>query len=62
MLQNHPSGEEQMLWDLAELAHQQGFDWTKWFGDKFPKEAVSNATLYTHGVNNGQAIKSEAVW
>ena len=63
MLQNHPSGEEQMLWDLAELLHEQGFDWKGWFGgDEFPKGAVSNTTFYTHGVNNGQAIKSEAVW
>ena len=62
MLKNHPSGEEQMLWDLAELSHQQGFDWTKWFGDEFPTGPVSNVSLYTHGVNNAQAIKSEAVW
>ena len=52
-----------MLWDLAELVREQGFDWKGWFGgDKFPKKPVNAATLYTHGVNNGQAIKSEAVW
>ena len=63
MLRNHPSEEEQMLWDLAELVREQGFDWKGWFGgDKFPKKPVNAATLYTHGVNNGQAIKSEAVW
>ena len=63
MLRDHPSGEEQMLWDLAELLHNQGFDWKGWFGgDKFPTKPVDNATQYTHGVNNGQGLKSEAVW
>ena len=63
MLKNHPSGEEQMLWDLAELLHEQGFDWKDWFGgDQFPTGPVSKYSLNTHGVNNGQAIKSEAVW
>ena len=53
-----------MLWDLAELLHDQGFNWKEWFGgDKFPTKPVENGTsYYTHGVNNGQAIKSGAVW
>ena len=63
LLENHPDDNEQQLWDVAELAHQQGFDWNSWYTDaNFPKEAVTKATLYTHGVNNGQAIKSGAVW
>ncbi len=65
MLRNHPQGEEQMLWDLAELLHQQGFDWKNWFeGDSFPTQPVpkTDINLYIHGVNIGQAIKSEAVW
>ena len=63
LLENHPDGNEQQLWDMAELAHQQGFDWKSWYTDaNFPKEAVTQATLFTHGVNNGQAIKSEGVW
>ena len=63
LLENHPDGNEQQLWDIAELAHQQGFDWKSWYTDaNFPKEAVTRATLFTHGVNNGQAIKSEGVW
>ena len=63
LLENHPNGNEQLLWDIAELAHQQGFDWRSWYTDKnFPKNSVTQATLFTHGVNNGQAIKSEGVW
>ena len=62
LLDYNPGGKEQMLWDLAELMHQQGFDWKTFYGDQFPTEAVTHATLFTHGVNNGQAIKSEGVW
>jgi hypothetical protein len=63
MLENYPMGHEQMLWDLAELSHQQGFDWKGFYGsDTFPTEAVGPTTLFTHGVNNGMAYKSEAVW
>ena len=41
----------------------QGFDWKGFYaGPDFPKEPVNAATLYTHGVNNGQAIKSSGVW
>ncbi len=63
MLRNHPQNEEQMLWDLAELLKQQGFDWKGWFdGDSFPTQPATKISLYTHGVNIGQAIKSGAVW
>jgi len=63
MLEFHASGQEQQLWDLAELLHQQGFDWKGWYGSSsFPTGPVNQTTLYTHGVNNGQAIKSEGVW
>jgi hypothetical protein len=63
LLEFHPSGQEQLLWDLAELLHQQGFDWNAWFGGpSFPTGPVVSLSLYTHGVNNGQAIKSGAVW
>ena len=62
-LDMYPMDKEQMLWDLAELVKQQGFDWKGWYGnDTFPTEAVGGTTLYTHGVNNGMAFKSEAVW
>ncbi len=66
MLEHNPSGQEQMLWDMAELVQQQGFKWNDWYGSTggmtFPTDAVSGATMYTHGVNNGMAIKSGAVW
>ena len=62
MLENNPQGKEQMLWDLAEMMHQQGFDWKTFYADNFPTEAVTKTNLYTHGVNNGQALKSEGVW
>ena len=63
MLEYYPGGNEQMLWDLAELIYEQGFDWKGYYGkDTFPTDAVAGATLFTHGVNNGQAIKSEGVW
>ena len=62
MLENSPQGKEQMLWDLAEMMHQQGFDWKTFYADNFPIEAVTKTNLYTHGVNNGQALKSEGVW
>lgn len=62
MLESNPDGRQQLLWDLGELLHQQGFDWKGFYEQNFPTDAVSAATLYTHGVNNGMAIKSEAVW
>ena len=62
MLENNPQGKEQMLWDFAEMMHQQGFDWKSFYADNFPTEAVTQTNLYTHGVNNGQALKSEGVW
>ena len=63
MLRDHPQGEEQLLWDMAELLHQQGFTWEDWYASpSFPTGPVSHTTLYTHGVNAGQSIKSAAVW
>ena len=63
MLENAPAEHQQMLWDLAELVQLQGFDWKGFYGnDTFPTDAVDAATLYTHGVNNGMALKSGAVW
>ena len=62
MLENNPGGNEQMLWDFAELMHEQGFDWKDFYANNFPNDSVTETTLYTHGVNNGQAIKSEGVW
>lgn len=64
LLENESNGEEQFLWDLAEMAAEQGFNWQAWFSPgTFPQGPVpaDKTTLYTHGVNNGQAIKSCAV-
>jgi hypothetical protein len=63
LLDNQPNGEQQFLWDLAEMLHQQAFSWNEFFaGQDFPKESVGATTLYTHGVNVGQALKSGGVW
>lgn len=52
-----------MLWDLAELVEEQGMDWKGFYNsDTFPTEAVGPANMYSHGVNNGQAIKAGGVW
>ena len=66
MLENHPSEQEQMLWDFAELLHDQGFDWDGFYGSngglEFPTGPVSHVDLYSHGVNNAMAIKYNAIW
>ena len=76
-LQGVPPGFSQAwLIDLADLAHLQmvtpqgntGGDWKSWFDtDEFPTTAACDGSgtpchMLTHGVNIGQAIKSEAVW
>ncbi|KAK8808410.1 hypothetical protein WA158_008311 [Blastocystis sp. Blastoise] len=53
--------EKQFLFDLAELAHKQGFDWDKWYNERIP-HGSAEANQYTHGVNNAQAMKGCAVW
>jgi uncharacterized protein len=63
------------LLDLAQLLHQQGFDWISSFRNFQYKEKItaefiklaqgqglSDLALATHGVNNGQAIKCGPVW
>ena len=68
------TGEVYLL-QLAELLHQQGYDWQAQFADfkytaritaEFIKlnqgEGLKDLALATHGVNNGQAIKAGAVW
>ena len=77
-LQGIPAGALTVdgLLALADLAHSQmvlptgntGGDWKTWFNtDEFPTVAACNGAgtpchMLTHGVNIGQAIKSEAVW
>ena len=63
------------LLDLARLLRQQGYDWVAEFADFPYKQKITAAfiklnedgglkdlALSTHGVNNGQALKTGAVW
>lgn len=63
------------LLDLARLLHDQGHDWTAQYANfkytqritsEFLKldqgQGLSDVALSTHGVNNGQAVKSGPVW
>jgi hypothetical protein len=63
------------LLDLARLLHKQGYDWTAQYADfKYTQKVtpeflkleegngLKDPALATHGVNNGQAIKTGPVW
>jgi hypothetical protein len=63
------------LLDLARLLHQQGYDWVAQFANfqytkrvtpEFLKvqggDGLGDIGLATHGVNNGQAVKTGPVW
>ena len=63
------------LLDLARLLHKQGYDWMAQFANfqfkqritadyiKLEKgEGLKDLALATHGVNNGQAVKTGPVW
>jgi hypothetical protein len=63
------------LLDLASLLHQQGYDWIAQLADFPYKQKITaeyiklneggglkDLALATHGVNNGQALKTGAVW
>jgi uncharacterized protein len=65
----------QYLLDLARLLHKQGYDWQAQFSDfkytqritseyiKLEKgEGLKDLALATHGVNNGQAVKTGPIW
>lgn len=63
LLDNAPSGQEQFLWDLAEMVELQGLRWKDYFKEaNFPNDTTSTLTMSNHGVNIGMAIKSGAVW
>jgi hypothetical protein len=68
------TGAEYLI-DLAKLLHQQGYDWISQFSNFPYKERITreflklnhenslkDLSLATHGVNNGQAIKTGPVW
>jgi hypothetical protein len=63
------------LLDLARLLHQQGYDWIAQYADFKYKQKITaefiklneggglkDLALATHGVNNGQAVKTGPVW
>jgi glycosyl hydrolase family 127 (putative beta-L-arabinofuranosidase)/beta-L-arabinofuranosidase (glycosyl hydrolase family 127) len=68
------TGETYLL-DLARLLHKQGYDWIAEFND-FPYKrritsdfiklnqgkGLEDLALATHGVNNGQAVKTGPIW
>ena len=68
------TGDPKLL-ELAELLHTQGFDWQANFADfkytqPVTRESIKldenqghgDLSLATHGVNNGQAVKTSPVW
>ncbi len=68
------TGSEYLL-DLARLLHQQGHDWIVQYGNFEYKQRITaeflkldagnglkDLALSTHGVNNGQAVKTGPVW
>ena len=63
------------LLDLARLLHQQGYDWVAQYANFQYKQKITaefiklneggglkDLALATHGVNNGQAVKTGPVW
>ncbi|KAF9263003.1 hypothetical protein L218DRAFT_928652 [Marasmius fiardii PR-910] len=59
---NHPRGQEDMLIETMQLLRDAGFSWKGWFQNGvFPTEAVTAFNHSTHGVNTGEALKSEAL-
>ncbi|KAG6888531.1 hypothetical protein C0995_007643 [Termitomyces sp. Mi166 len=59
----YDAGKEDLLLETMHLVRNQGFSWkTSWYTDAtFPKDAVTSFTQQTHGVNNAEALKSEAL-
>jgi hypothetical protein len=68
------TGDPRLL-DLVRLLHKQGYDWSAQYADfQFteritaeylqlaPGGRLTELGLATHGVNNGQAVKSGPVW
>ncbi|KAF5385674.1 hypothetical protein D9757_005543 [Collybiopsis confluens] len=59
------TGQEDQLVETMQLVRNAGFSWKNdWFTDAiFPKSApgLADLTMQTHGVNTGEALKSEAI-
>ncbi|KAF8074091.1 hypothetical protein FPV67DRAFT_786999 [Lyophyllum atratum] len=60
---NAPRGKEALLLETMTLVRNQGFSWkNNWYTDAaFPKNSVTALSQQTHGVNNAEALKSEAL-
>ncbi|KAG2184838.1 hypothetical protein INT43_000751 [Umbelopsis isabellina] len=62
LLDEYPNGKEATLLNILKQVRTQGDDWNVWFTDaQFPQGDAGTYTVISHGVNNGQAMKSEAV-
>ncbi|MFP4192745.1 MAG: beta-L-arabinofuranosidase domain-containing protein [Candidatus Hydrogenedentota bacterium] len=55
------TGEEWLL-ELAEQAHEQGYDWLTHFEDLPHKERADSWQYDNHVVNHGMAVKTPALW
>jgi hypothetical protein len=77
LLDQAPQGQEQLLWDAAELTQQQSWDWDAYYDQtgtgttgafvgktmpKFPAMNVGGWSMYDHGVNNAMGTKSCTTW
>ncbi|KAK0187694.1 hypothetical protein F5146DRAFT_1104624 [Armillaria mellea] len=60
---NHPNGREDLLIETMQLVRDSGYSWKDdWYTEAtFAREAVTSFFSYTHGVNNAEALKSEAL-
>ncbi|KAG7445620.1 uncharacterized protein BT62DRAFT_1006631 [Guyanagaster necrorhizus] len=60
---NYPNGQEDILIETMQLLRDSGFSWKDdWYTEaSFAREAVTSFFSYTHGVNNAEALKSEAL-
>lgn len=62
LIDYYPNGQESTYLNLLQLLRYGGVNWKLWFSSgTFPTSAVNTALIPAHGVNNGQALKSEAV-
>ncbi|KAF5377925.1 hypothetical protein D9615_006767 [Tricholomella constricta] len=60
---NAPRDKEALLLETMQLVRDQGFSWKNSFytDAAFPKTSVTAFSQRTHGVNNAEALKSEAL-
>ncbi|KAG7098133.1 hypothetical protein E1B28_000103 [Marasmius oreades] len=62
LIENHPNGQEATYENVLKLLKYGGANWKGYFTDlDFPKTAINVVDITGHGVNVGQAIKSEAI-